>query len=70
MRKEWKERSALGIGEREAEGPEREEESNRTSLSSPSWIIFHSGPSFFPSCALPWRKQPKTRRKKRRSEVK
>ena len=51
MRKEWKERSALGIGEREAEGPEREEESNRTSLSSPSWIIFHSGPSFLRAMA-------------------
>ena len=67
MRKEWKERSALGIGEREAEEAGARE-SNRTSLSSPSWIIFHSGPSFL--LALPWRKDPKTRRKKRRSEVK
>ena len=42
--------SARGIGEREAEEA-GVRESNRTSLSSPSWIIFHSGPSFLRAMA-------------------
>ena len=63
--------SARGIGEREAEEAEeagvRERERVIELLSLlPPGLYFTLG---LPSCA-PWRTQPKTRRKKRRSEVK
>ena len=71
MRKEWKERreecSALGIGEREAEEAGARERVIELLSLLPLRLYFTLG---LPSCAPPWRKQPKTRRKKRRSEVK
>ena len=66
MRKEWKERSALGIGEREAEEAGAREGVIELLSLLPFGLYFTLG---LPSCA-PWRTQPKTRRKKRRSEVK